>query len=451
MTLLSRFRMGRADVGGPRQHASSTDAAERWQRYWNVAFFCLLGAATISALADTSTSWGRRLGFAAVASLLFGWYRVFISSGRAWTGGGATAALYYLGLVAAFIALVLLHPAAMLITAALYWQLYSVAPVRWSIPGSAVLTVLVWFLSASRDGPVPRPTSVQLLILAVSVAVGGLLAAYIDAIIRQSRERQRLVDELAATRRELAAAERQAGVEQERQRLAGEIHDTLAQGFASVVVHLEAAETAVPVAAAATRAHLAAARGAARDGLAESRRLVWALRPEALTRSSLPDAVTRTAARWTTPTGATATATVVGSPRRLAPEAEVALLRATQEALANVAKHAAATRATVTLSYLDDAVALDVQDDGIGFDPAARSRRAVDDAGGFGLIGMEERVAAVGGFVSIESEPGGGTTLAVNLPAPPLPSPPALLATAGEPVAVEATPGASLVPEVVRR
>lgn len=454
MTLLSRFRAGRPAASRPVGCERSDDAAERWQRYWNVAFFGLLGSATIAAVADAATGWERRAGFVLVAALLFGWYRALIVTGKAWSGRRGTASRYFLGLVAAFIALVLLHPAAMLLTPALYWQLYSLWPVRWSVPGSALLSILIWFLSASRDGRLPRASPGQLIGFAVTIAVSGLLAAYIDAIIRQSRERQRLLDELAATRRELAAAERQAGVEQERQRLAGEIHDTLAQGFASVVVHLEAAETAVPEAATLARTHLAAARGAAREGLAESRRLVWALRPEALARSSLPAAIARTAARWKTPTGAAATATIVGTARPLAPEAEVALLRAAQEALANVAKHAGATSATITLSYLDDAVALDVHDDGVGFDPdAARRRRSANDASGFGLIGMEERVEALGGFVSIESEPGGGTTLAVNLPAPPPRGLAALGATvgatAGRAVADDPTPGTRLAPEAV--
>jgi signal transduction histidine kinase len=452
MTLLSRIRAGRPGAPRPVGCGPSEDAAERWQRYWSGAFYLLLGAATIATVADAGTGWERRAGFVLVASVLVGWYRVFISSGRAWTDGPRTAALSYLGLVAAFVALVLLHPAAMFLTAALYWQLYSLVPVRWSIPGSAALTVLIWFLSAWRDGQVPRPTPGQLLIFAVMIAVSGLLAAYIDAIVRQSRERQRLLDELAATRRELAAAERQAGVEQERQRLAGEIHDTLAQGFASIVVHLQAAETAVPGTETAAGRHLDAARRAAREGLAESRRLVWALRPEALTRSSLPDAVRRTASRWRSSNGATATATVVGTARQLAPEAEVALLRATQEALANIAKHAGATKATVTLSYLDDAVALDVHDDGVGFDPDARRRgRTAEDASGFGLIGMEERVEALGGVVTIESEPGGGTTLAVNLPTPPLPEAAAIGEAEERPVVGDQAPDARLVPEAVGR
>ncbi len=101
--------------------------------------------------------------------------------------------------------------------------------------------------------------------------------------------------------------------------------------------------------------------------------------------------------------------------RALHPDVEVTLLRATQEALANVRRHAAADHVTVTLSYFPDEVTLDVADDGRGFDPAAH---APGPAGGLGLIGIHERAAALGGSVAVESAPGEGTMIGVSLPAP---------------------------------
>ncbi|MCS6843951.1 MAG: sensor histidine kinase [Caldilineales bacterium] len=128
--------------------------------------------------------------------------------------------------------------------------------------------------------------------------------------------------------------------------------------------------------------------------------------------ASLPEALRRVAARWAQETGIPAVVAVTGEPVPLHPEAEVTLLRAVQEALANVCKHAQARRVSVTLSYMEDQVTLDVQDDGVGFDPSAATE-------GFGLAAMRQRVEQLGGSVAVESAPGHGTTVAVMLPLHP--------------------------------
>ena len=99
--------------------------------------------------------------------------------------------------------------------------------------------------------------------------------------------------------------------------------------------------------------------------------------------------------------------TTTGTPRTVHPEVEVTLLRAAQEALANVARHAGATRVGLTLSYMEDLVTLDVRDDGVGFEPT----RA-----GFGLTGMRQRVHGVGGRLAVESAPGEGTAISASVP-----------------------------------
>ena len=106
---------------------------------------------------------------------------------------------------------------------------------------------------------------------------------------------------------------------------------------------------------------------------------------------------------------------MTGDAIALHPEIEVALLRTAQEALANVAKHAAAARAGLTLSFMGDVVTLDVRDDGVGFDARADGRRAGGPASG--LDGMRQRVARVAGTLAIESEPGGGTAVSARVPA----------------------------------
>jgi len=208
---------------------------------------------------------------------------------------------------------------------------------------------------------------------------------------------------------------RRAGVLEERQRLAHEIHDTLAQGFTSIVTNLEAAGGALQRDRAALRRHLEQALAVARESLSEARRLVWALRPEPLEEAPLPEALRRLAARWSSSSGIPARVLVTGEPRALPADPEVTLLRVAQEALANVRKHARAGRVAITLSYIGDRVALDVRDDGVGFDPAAPSPG--DDGSGFGLRSMRERVGRAGGTLSVESAPGEGTVLSAEVPA----------------------------------
>lgn len=219
--------------------------------------------------------------------------------------------------------------------------------------------------------------------------------------------------ELALENQRLVEQGRKMGVMAERGRLAREIHDTLAQGFISIVTHLEVAEEELPPSSKPAQRHLDRARSTARENLIEARRLVAALRPEILEGSSLPEALERLAGRWSEASGVSARLTVTGDCERLPQELQVALLRVAQEALSNVRKHASAGEATMTLSYTEDLVVLDVQDDGAGFGPDA----APDGAeGGFGLKAMRERVEQFGGRLTVESAPGEGTTLAVQLP-----------------------------------
>ena len=240
----------------------------------------------------------------------------------------------------------------------------------------------------------------------------GAVRAYqtIGAQAALALENLRLVEEASR-------AGRQAGVLRERQRMAHEIHDTLAQGFTSIVMNLEVVEEMEPPASETARRHLQGARQEARESLAEARRLVWALRPESLDRRSLAEALESLSEDWARETGIGVRANITGTPHGLPPETEVALLRVAQEALGNVRKHSGARRAGLTLSYMDDLVVLDVLDDGAGFDPAA-SRVAVGagDSGGFGLRSMRERVETLGGRFSIESSPGNGTSLTVEMP-----------------------------------
>jgi signal transduction histidine kinase len=222
------------------------------------------------------------------------------------------------------------------------------------------------------------------------------------------------LDENAGLQQQLLAQARAAGVQDERQRMAREIHDTLAQGLIGVVTQLQAAAVAADDPA-AWRRHHDSATVLARESLAEARRSVHKLRPQPLETGRLDDALAEVAARWSQRHGVTAEFTTTGTSRAMPPEAEDALLRTAQEALANAARHAAATRVGVTLSYLDHDVALDVRDDGRGFDPAGPP--AAEVGGGFGLVAMRQRIEGLSGRLEIESEPGSGTGISARVPA----------------------------------
>jgi signal transduction histidine kinase len=221
------------------------------------------------------------------------------------------------------------------------------------------------------------------------------------------------IAENEALHHRLLAQAREAGIADERQRMAREIHDTLAQGLTGIVTQLQAAEQAADGAVhagPAWRRHVAAATRLARESLTEARRSVHALRPEPLETATLSEALSGVAARWSGLTGIPAQVTTTGTARPVQPEIELALLRAAQEALANVAKHAHATRVGLTVSYMDNEVALDVRDDGVGFDPQAPSREC------FGLVAMRERIESLSGTLQVESEPGAGAAISACVP-----------------------------------
>jgi signal transduction histidine kinase len=229
------------------------------------------------------------------------------------------------------------------------------------------------------------------------------------SVMRESTERKRLIEQLQAAQDSLAAAERQSGILQERQRLAHEIHDTLAQSFTSIVMQLEAAEAVLPAESGPAQSHVARARDTARVGLGEARRLVQALRPAQLDDATLVEALRRVVARWQGESGIEVGFTVTGEPQALHPDLEVTLLRSVQEGLTNIRKHARASVVNVTLSYMNDQIALDIQDDGCGFNPGKTGT-------GYGLQAMRERVAQLQGEVFIESAPEAGTTVAIQVP-----------------------------------
>ncbi|WP_369147378.1 sensor histidine kinase [Streptomyces sp. R44] len=326
------------------------------------------------------------------------------------------AAVWLAVLGATWLGLLWLTPEALWLAFPLYFLQLHLLPTRWSLAAVA-LTAGAAILSYVGHGAALNPGVFIGPLLGAAVAVATVLGY--QALYRESERRRRLIEELIETRAELAAAERHAGTLAERERLAREIHDTLAQGLSSIQLLLRAAERVLPPDSPAA-GHIGRAREAAQDNLAEARRFVRALSPPDLEHGSLAAALERLcepveAGPYGPGAGPRVRFSVSGTPAELPTPYEVALLRIAQSALANTVRHAAASRAEITLSFMDASVTLDVVDDGRGFDPA--SVRPSSD-GGFGLPAMRSRAESLGGTFTVESAPDQGTAVAVSLPLP---------------------------------
>ncbi|MEU1076046.1 MULTISPECIES: sensor histidine kinase [unclassified Streptomyces] len=241
----------------------------------------------------------------------------------------------------------------------------------------------------------------------VAYVAGVSLGLWIHRFVGQSNERQeRLTAELTVAQQELAAAYQRQGAAEERERLAREIHDTLAQGFASIVVLAEDARAATVTDPARCAAQLTSIEQTARENLAEARVLVGSAPVSGVAAGSLAATLRRTLDRFVQDTGLTVTAELPDID--LDQRTRVALLRCTQESLANIRKHADASAVGVVLSERAGGVELEITDDGRGF--------VVEESRGFGLDGMRRRLAELDGELTVTSSLGDGTLVLACLP-----------------------------------
>ncbi|GAA3735118.1 sensor histidine kinase [Plantactinospora mayteni] len=389
-------------------------------RFWDVYFgLVTLGVAGFLMVQGTDPlPW--RLAVLLPLAALAGWYvgfgrRLMRDEIEDWRGYG-----YLAGALALYTPAVLLDGSASFVLFALCPQAYMVAaPVPATIAVVAFNSVHLVVLLARGVEPGQVATG-PLPIAALVVVLSAALGTWSRRVVAQSQERARLIRELDRSRSEVARLSHEAGILAERQRLAGEIHDTIAQGLTSVVLLVQAADDDVDADPERAHRHLALAARTARENLAETRELIAALTPAALTGSSLTDALARLVARFTAETGVPADFRCVGNPVPLATATEVVLLRAAQESLTNVRKHAGAGTASVRLAFQSDRVVLAVTDDGRGLAGGGEAATSGTDpaAGGYGLTAMRARVAQVSGILTVGagSSGGAGTTVRVELP-----------------------------------
>ncbi len=408
----------------------SADESARnfWERSrigWHAVYVGLLVVLAVASAVEPDLTSPERVRSLLLIAALGGWYALL---GVRVLGGvrPGLGLVYLAGAWSLWLALVSTHPTGYLLLIVLLPQVWAVTATATAAISVTVVAVLgIAALQAAAGGWTASAVADAATFGAINGAISCLLGLWVTGIIRESDRRAELIAELERTRTELAAAEHQRGVLTERERLAGEIHDTLAQSFTSILMLAQSAESVLDSDPAVTRARLAMVERSARDGLAQARSLVAARGPADLETATLADAVHRVVRGVGEELGLSAEVRVEGDTRALPADSEVVVLRATQEAMANIRKHAAARSVRVSLRYLLDAAVLEVSDDGPGFDRAAEELfarfvrgRAVTAAGsGIGLAVVAELVRAHGGTYEAGSSPLGGALVRLHLPA----------------------------------
>jgi len=406
--------------------ASSDD--NTWERRYfqalDLAPYVLLGISVLLSQLQPDQTAEDRLIILGLSALAAAWVLfMYTLQSLQWRKRTGAMLVYFAGLLAMGGVLEARSPAFMAFVIAGFLQAFVVLPPVLAILGVAATSCVLYLSQPGANWLTPRALPFLIFIIGLqTLTVGG--GGYIGIkMSHENTKRRKLVADLEAALEEnaglhvqLLTQAREAGVLDERQRLAREIHDTLAQGLTGIITQLEASQQSQERAVVWQR-HVDQALSLARESLTEARRSVQALRPETLEGSRLADAIGDMASRWSEGASIPLQFETTGRPTPLLVDLEITLYRVAQEALTNVGKHAEASKVGVTLSYMDDVTLLDVRDNGIGFVPgsgAAGSRSPARN--GFGLKGMGQRLQRVGGRLEIESAPGAGTAISASVP-----------------------------------
>jgi signal transduction histidine kinase len=378
-----------------------------WNWLWEVYVVGLALAAIVAVILLDHRYPGNVIGAAIALSamtavvLLFG-RRVTPLPERDWRTFAFVSAVVGLWILA-----MLASPVSVAAVPAIYPIVFSTLPLRTALAVTTAVNMVPLAMLLLSKGIGSPNLSMAVAITLVGVVATPVIGTVIITSMRQRRQLAELVAELAATRAQSARLSREAGTAAERERLAREIHDTLAQGFTSIVMLAQAVEAELATDTAAAGKHVELIGATARENLAEARAMVTELTPSPL-EESLPAALQRQGDRLAAETNATVTVRIADDLPAQSMACDVVLLRAAQEAFANIRKHAHASAVTVELSSSDTGVRLAVTDNGIGRNERQRE--------GFGLRGMRARVAQVGGAMTVSAAAGGGTTLTIEVP-----------------------------------
>ncbi|WP_318217040.1 sensor histidine kinase [Streptomyces sp. SCL15-6] len=297
------------------------------------------------------------------------------------------------------------YAALFMVTLPHYWMFGRTPKASMAFLGLATATTLAgsWY----RQGWSLEFFGETMVSTLIVVAVGVLIGLWAHAVVAQSSERARLIVELERAQAELSEAHQRQGAADERERMARDIHDTLAQGFASIVVLAEAARAGLGTEPARSAQQLRSIESTARENLAEARELVGsAQRRGGAAAGTVAQTLRRVLDRFTEDTGLSVSSDLADV--RCDQQTRIALVRCTQESLANVRKHARASTVGVVLARRPYGVELEITDDGIGFVP--------EESTGFGLDGMRKRLAELGGRLTVTSSVGDGTRVLAVIP-----------------------------------
>jgi len=401
---------GSAEQLTPSSLTGSAENGPLTLRWINSYFALVTVTITVLAVLSSEQSAGHRLWLIAIVGAMA---LVYVVAGQV----AITQNVPWPRLLALHLTLLGLFAIAVALSEAYSFLLFVLVPLAYMtlpLPAATLTAVVLNLVPAAvqyaGSGQFDRETKAALAFAAPGIAFSIGSGIWISGIVRESQRRRELIDELQATRAEVARLSHDAGTEAERHRLSAEIHDTLAQGLSSIVMLVQAAEVELARDPAKAREHLRLAAATARDNLAEARALVAGLGPTALADSSLSEALTRLARRVQTETGITTSVLVSGQTRALPTAVDVAFLRAAQESLANARQHAGATKVSMCLEYRPDRVTLTVTDDGRGLPSGAEQR-------GYGLQGLRARAAQVGGTLTLGAGAPGGTLVRMEIPA----------------------------------
>ncbi|MFG1946227.1 sensor histidine kinase [Nonomuraea sp. NPDC048826] len=384
----------------------------RFDRVVEVVPYITLAASLVISLASPDQPEGGMPRTLALTALALAWnLGAHTLLPAALRGRRVVVTVYFVGVLATAALLASHDPIFLIYCISGFFLAANFAPSRWTFAAVAATSFVLYGSTIDWSQATPQLVAFYLAIIAVqTVAIGGGSIAGIKIEDRQRKYRQAVHDlqtamkENADLHAQLLTQAHQAGILDERQRMAREIHDTLAQGLTGIITQLRAAQRVED-----SDTHVELALTLAQDSLTEARRSVAALQPHQLEDAHLPEAMSTLARNWSQSTGVDLHVEVTGDRVPLSPAIEVALFRVAQEALANVAKHAGATRAGLTLSYTGAVVLLDIRDNGTGIHDA--------NGKGFGLSSMRQRLRGVGGSLEIESTPGEGTAVSATVPA----------------------------------
>ncbi|MBU9766275.1 sensor histidine kinase [Mycobacterium sp. TNTM28] len=344
--------------------------------------------------------------------LLFG--RKVIREADPVTGPVHTATAAFVAVVIGLwlVAIVAAAPAVAAIPA-LYPLIFATLPLTAALTLTFLITLAPLALAILTHGPAWPSLPAVVAATLVGAVAAPIIGTTIMSTLRQRQQLTQTVAELADSRAEAARLSRRAGVAAERERLAREIHDTLAQGFTSIVALAQAVQAESDTDPAAAARHVELIRTTARDNLAEARTMVTQLTPAALQEGSLAAALRRQCDTLAAETGIAVEVGIGDDLPQLGMATDVVLLRSAQEAMTNVRRHSGASALAVQLRPVAGSVQLCVADNGIGLHP--------DHVDGFGLRGMRARLAQIGGTLSVSTPEGGGVRIVVAVPAGPTP------------------------------